>query len=310
MDKDKKLYVAGHTGLVGSATVRTLKANGYANLVLRTRAELDLLDQSAVREFFDTERPAHVIVAAARVGGIKANMEHRAEFLYENLQIQNNVIWAAHESGVEKLLFLGSSCVYPRESAQPIREEYLLTGPLEPTNEGYALAKIAGMKLCEYIYSEYGKTFISCMPTNIYGEGDSFDPETAHVIPSLIRRMHEAKMSHAPDIMIWGSGKARREFLHVDDLASAVVWLMERYDQKEFLNVGVGEDVSIAELADIIKEIVGYEGALAFDASKPDGMPQKLLDVGKLHALGWTHAIPLREGIAKTYRHFLTIHAA
>ena len=245
LDKQKKLYIAGHTGLVGGAVLRHFQEAGYGNLVTKTRKELDLLNQKAVLDFFAAEKPAYVIVSAARVGGIKANMENPAEFLYENLQIQNNIIWAAHQHGVEKLLFLGSSCIYPRESAQPIKEEYLLTGELEPTNEGYALAKIAGMRLREYIYREYGKIFISCMPTNIYGEGDTFDPNVAHVIPSLIKRMHDAKVMNAPEVVIWGSGKARREFLHVDDLADAVVFLMEQYDQKEFFNFCIGENISI-----------------------------------------------------------------
>ena len=305
LDKQKKLYIAGHTGLVGGAVLRHFQEAGYGNLITKTRKELDLLNQKAVLDFFAAEKPAYVIVSAARVGGIKANMENPAEFLYENLQIQNNIIWAAHQHGVEKLLFLGSSCIYPRESAQPIKEEYLLTGELEPTNEGYALAKIAGMRLCEYIYREYGKIFISCMPTNIYGEGDTFDPNVAHVIPSLIKRMHDAKVMNAPEVVIWGSGKARREFLHADDLADAVVFLMEQYDQKEFLNVGIGEDISIYDLAHEIKRAVGYEGALTFDTSKPDGMLRKLLDVTKLHSLGWKHSISFEEGIARTYRHFL-----
>jgi GDP-L-fucose synthase len=290
--------------MVGSAVVRLLRARGYANLVLRTHDELDLLDQGAVREFFRTEKPEFVILGAARVGGIKANMTYPADFLYENLQIQNNVIWTAHEVGVAKLLFLGSSCIYPRGCDQPMREEYLLAGKPEPTNEGYAIAKIAGMKLCEKIYEQYGQKFISCMPTNLYGEGDNVNPDSSHVIPALLRRFHEAKRDGAAEVVIWGSGESRREFLDVDDLAEAVLFLMERYDERQFLNVGTGEDVSIKELAFMIRDLVNYEGRLVFDATKPDGMPKKLLDVSRLHALGWRHRTALPEGLAKTYEWF------
>ncbi len=304
MDKHSRIYVAGHRGMVGSAVVRLLRARGYANLVLRTHDELDLLDQGAVREFFRTEKPEFVILGAARVGGIKANMTYPADFLYENLQIQNNVIWTAHEVGVAKLLFLGSSCIYPRGCDQPMREEYLLAGKPEPTNEGYAIAKIAGMKLCEKIYEQYGQKFISCMPTNLYGEGDNVNPDSSHVIPALLRRFHEAKRDGAAEVVIWGSGESRREFLDVDDLAEAVLFLMERYDERQFLNVGTGEDVSIKELAFMIRDLVNYEGRLVFDATKPDGMPKKLLDVSRLHALGWRHRTALPEGLAKTYEWF------
>lgn len=305
MDKTAKIYVAGHRGLVGSAIVRRLQNEDYNNLVLKTRAELNLQDQIAVREFFNSEKPEYVIDSAAKVGGIKANMTYPAEFLYENLQIQNNLIWSAKEAGVKKLLFLGSSCIYPRESPQPMKEEYFSQGTPEPTNEAYAYAKIAGMKLCEYIYDEYNLDFTSCMPTNIYGENDNFDPETSHVIPSLIRRIHEAKVNNIPEVVIWGTGVSRREFLHVDDLADAVVWLLTNYTEKQFLNIGTGEDISIKELAEQIKELVGYQGSLVFDATKPDGMPKKLLDVSKLHTAGWQHKIGFQEGLARTYNWYL-----
>ncbi len=300
MDKSAKIYVAGHRGMVGSAIVRKLQNDGYVNLVLKTRQELDLLDQPAVHNFFMTEKPQYVIDSAAKVGGIKANMTHPAEFLYDNLQIQNNLIWSAKEAGVTKFLFLGSSCIYPRKCPQPMKEEYFLDGKPEPTNEGYAIAKIAGMKLCDYIYSEFNMDFTSCMPTNIYGENDSFDLESSHVIPSLIRRMYEAKQSSTSEVVIWGTGISRREFLHVDDLADCVVWLMENYRQRQFLNVGTGEDISIKELAELIQRLVGYEGKLVFDATKPDGMPKKLLDVGKLHEAGWHHKIQFEDGLKKT----------
>lgn len=305
MDKAQKIYVAGHNGLVGSAITRKLKENGYTNIVTRTRDELDLTDQTAVRSFFETEKPRYVIDSAAKVGGIKANMTYPAEFMYENLQIQNNIIWSAKETGVEKLLFLGSSCIYPRNVEQPMVEESFSTGSPEPTNEAYAYAKIAGMKLCEYINAEHGLDFTSCMPTNIYGVGDNFDPETSHVIPSLIHRMHEAKINNQPDVTIWGTGVSRREFLYVDDLADAIVWLMENYSEKQFLNIGTGEDISIKELAYKIKELVGYEGDLVFDVTKPDGMPKKLLDVTKLHKAGWHHKIQLDDGLRHTYAWYL-----
>jgi GDP-L-fucose synthase len=301
MNKTAKIYVAGHRGLVGSAIVQHLTRQGYTNLVLRTREELDLQDQIAVREFFINEKPEYVIDSAAKVGGIKANMTYPAEFLYENLQIQNNLIWSAKESGVKKFLFLGSSCIYPRESPQPMKEEYFSDGKPEPTNEAYAYAKIAGMKLCEYVYDEFNLDFTSCMPTNIYGENDNFDPETSHVIPSLIRRIHEAKVNNIPEVVIWGTGISRREFLHVDDLADAVVWLLNNYSEKQFLNIGTGEDISIKELAEQVKELVGYTGKLVFDITKPDGMPKKLLDVSKLHEAGWHHKISFKDGLNRTY---------
>jgi GDP-L-fucose synthase len=305
MGKNSKIYVAGHRGLVGAATVRRLQKAGYKNLILRTRHELDLMDQATVRKFFKTEKPEYVVDSAAKVGGIKANMTYPAEFLYENLQIQNNLIWAAKEIGVKKFLFLGSSCIYPRDSKQPMKEEYFMEGKPEPTNEAYAYAKISGMKMCEYIYDEFGQKFTSCMPTNIYGENDNFNPDTSHVIPSLIHRMHEAKVDKAPQVVVWGTGNSRREFLHVDDLADAIVWLLENYEEKQFLNIGTGEDISIKELAEIIKRLVGYDGNLVFDATKPDGMPRKLLDVSKLHATGWRHKISFEEGLKRTYDWYL-----
>lgn len=305
MDKSQKIYVAGHSGLVGSAITKKLQENGYTNIITRTRQELDLTDQAAVRLFFDTEKPSYVIDSAAKVGGIKANMTYPAEFMYENLQIQNNIIWSAKESGVKKLLFLGSSCIYPRAAEQPMVEESFSSGSPEPTNEAYAYAKITGMKLCEYINAEHGLDFTSCMPTNIYGEGDNFDPETSHVIPSLIHRMHQAKVELQPAVTIWGTGMSRREFLYVDDLADAIVWLMENYKEKQFLNIGTGEDVSIKELAYTIKNLVGYEGELVFDESKPDGMPRKLLDVTKLHNTGWHHKTQLDDGLKRTYNWYL-----
>ncbi|MGV9562661.1 GDP-L-fucose synthase family protein [Streptomyces sp. NPDC003480] len=305
MDRRARIYVAGHTGMVGAAVVRRLRAAGYDNLVLRTRAELDLTDQAAVRDFMAAHRPAYVVDCAARVGGIKANMTHPAEFLYENLQIQNNLIWSARDAGVETFLFLGSSCIYPRGCPQPMREDYFMTGRPEPTNEAYAYAKIAGMKLCEYLHEESGRNFVSCMPTNIYGEGDNFDPETSHVIPALLRRMHEAREAGAPEVVIWGTGDSRREFLHVEDLADAVLWLLAHHRAKRFLNVGTGQDISVRELAERIRSLVGYEGALVFDATKPDGMPRKALDVSALHAAGWHHRIGFEEGLRRTYDWYL-----
>jgi len=304
MNQDSKIYIAGHRGMVGSAILRKFGREGYKNLVLRTHDELDLLNQKAVEDFFEKEKPEYVIDAAAKVGGIKANSEHQADFLWENIQIQNNIIGSSLKNDVKKLLFLGSSCIYPRESPQPIREEYLLTGKLEPTNEGYAIAKISGMKLCEKIYEQYGKIFISCMPTNIYGENDNFSVEDSHVISALIRRFHEAKLSHSKTVSIWGTGNALREFLYVDDLAEAVFVLMDKYNDKQFLNVGTGEEISIKDLALLIKEVVGFDGELVFDTTKPDGMPRKLLDVSKINALGWKAKIGLREGLEKTYKYF------
>lgn len=305
MDKAAKIYVAGHKGMVGSATVRLLTKKGYSNLVLRTSQELDLMDKQAVQTFFEAEQPEYVVDSAARVGGIKANITYPAEFLYENLQIQNNLIWSAMKIKVRKFLFLGSSCIYPRDSPQPMKEEYFMQGKPEPTNEAYAYAKISGMKLCEYIYDQYGMDFISCMPTNIYGPNDDFNPETSHVIPSLLRRMHEAEANNTPEVVIWGTGVSRREFLHVDDLADAIVWLLENYEDKQFLNIGTGKDISIKELAQTIKKLVGYKGKLVFDATKPDGMPKKLLDVSKLHEAGWQHKTSFEDGLRRTYEWYL-----
>ncbi len=304
MNKDSKIYVAGHGGLVGSAIIRRLKANGFTNIIVRTREELDLLNQQSVIEFFNQENPEYVIDAAAKVGGIKANMTYPAEFLYENLQIQNNIIWSSFKSGVEKFLFLGSSCIYPRNSPQPMKEEYFLDGKVEPTNEGYALAKIAGMKLCEKINTEHNRRFISCMPTNIYGPGDNFSEESSHVIPALIRRIYNAKKENISEVVIWGSGESRREFLYVEDLAESIVWLMDSYEGKDFLNVGTGQDVSIKELAYMIKDIVGYEGNLVFDTTKPDGMPKKLLDVSRMSELGWKSKTQLKDGLENTFKWF------
>lgn len=305
MERNAAIYVAGHTGLVGSAVVRRLRDEGFDNLILRTRRNLDLTDSLAVRDFFAQELPDYVIDCAAKVGGIKANMTYPAEFLYENLQIQNNLIWSAKDCGVQKFLFLGSSCIYPRNCLQPMREEYFMEGKPEPTNEAYAYAKIAGMKLCEYIYDQYNSKFISCMPTNVYGEGDNFDPETSHVIPALMNRIHHAKQLLAPEVIIWGTGTSRREFLHVDDLADAILWLLANYDQKQFLNIGTGHDMSIRELAEAIKTVVGYEGQLVFDPTKPDGMPKKLLDVSRMTSAGWHHKIGFEDGLRRTYEWYL-----
>jgi len=306
MDKNEAIYVAGHRGMVGSAVVRKLQAEGFTNILTRSRAELDLQDGAAVRAFYAAERPAVVVVAAAKVGGIVANNEKPVEFLLENLAIQNNLIAAAHENDVRKLLFLGSSCIYPKFAPQPISEDSLLTGPLEPTNDAYALAKIAGIKLCQAYHREYGRNFISGMPTNLYGPNDNFDLHTSHVLPALIRKVHVAKQTGAPTVPIWGTGTPRREFLHVDDLADACYFLLESYDEpQQILNIGCGEDVTIRELAETVCDVIGYEGALEFDVSKPDGTPRKLLDMTKLFALGWRPRIPLREGIAGAYAWYL-----
>src|SRR5213593_1140960 len=305
MDKTDKIFVAGHRGMVGSALMRRLEAEAFCKLVTRERAQLDLTDESAVGKFFAGEKPVIVIVAAARVGGIKANNDYPVEFLLDNLRIQNNVIHWAYESGVRKLLFLGSSCIYPKFAPQPIPETALLSGPLEPTNEAYAIAKIAGVKLCQAFSREYGAKFVSAMPTNLYGANDNFDLETSHVLPALIRKAHEAKVRKDQKLTVWGSGNPRREFLHVDDLASACLLLLEKYDSSEIINVGCGEEISIRELAELICEVVGFDGDLAWDATKPDGTPRKLLDVSKLRALGWKPSIPLRDGIARTYEWFL-----
>src|SRR5205809_2141892 len=305
MDKSDKIFVAGYRGLVGSALVRGLEHGGFHNLPKRDRSQLDLADERAVQNFFAQEKPAIVIFAAAKVGGIKANNDYPVEFLLDNLRIQNNVIYAAHKAGVRKLLFMGSSCIYPKFAPQPIPETALLSGPLEPTNEAYAIAKIAGIKLCQAYAREYGATFISVMPTNLYGPNDNFDLETSHVLAALLRKAHDAKSRNARELVVWGSGTPRREFLHVDDLASACLFLLEKYDSPEIINVGCGEDISIRELAELICDVVGFDGELAWDATKPDGTPRKLLDITKLRALGWQPTIPLREGIAQTSDRFL-----
>src|SRR6266480_4773871 len=305
VEKSDKIFIAGHRGLVGSALVRKLEENGFTNLVTRDRANLDLLNREAVDRFFATERPTLAVLAAAKVGGIKANNDLPVEFLVDNLQIQNNVIRAAHENGVRKLLFLGSSCIYPKHAPQPIPESALLSGLLEPTNEAYAIAKIAGVKLCQAFAREYDANFISAMPTNLYGPGDNFDLVSSHVLPALLRKAHQAKQEDARELVVWGSGNPRREFLHVDDLAAACVFLLEKYDSPEIINVGCGEDISIRELAELICDVVGFKGDLAWDTAKPDGTPRKLLDVSKIHALGWRHRIGLRDGIARTYQWFL-----
>jgi GDP-L-fucose synthase len=299
-----RIYVAGHRGLVGSAVVRALQKKGYANLLLRTHHELDLTDQRAVREFFRAERPEVVIMAAARVGGIHANNSRPALFIRDNLLIQDNVIDAAHRSGVGKFVFLGSSCIYPKLSPQPIKEEYLLTGPLEPTNEWYAIAKIAGVKMCQAYRREFGFNAISLMPTNLYGPGDNFDLQNSHVLPAFIRRFHEAKVRGDDSVTVWGTGTPRREFLHVDDLADAILYLLQSYDAEPIVNVGWGEDVTIRELAEVVMSAIGYNGRLIFDSAKPDGTPRKLLDVSKLRSLGWQAQIALKDGIESTYAWF------
>ena len=305
MDKEAKVFVAGHRGMVGSAIVRRLQRAGFENILTRSRQELDLMDRAAVRGFFEAERPNYVVDAAARVGGIAANFEKPVEFLIENLAIQNNVIQAAADFGVTRLLFLGSSCIYPKLAPQPLTEDALLTGPLEPTNDAYAIAKIAGIKLCQAYAREYGKNFISGMPTNLYGPNDNFDLHTSHVLPALIRKVHEAKECGAKEVSVWGSGTPRREFLHVDDLADACFFLLENYNSPEIVNIGCGEDVSIKELAETVCEVLGFEGSLVFDASKPDGTPRKLMNVGRLLALGWKPGIGLKEGIRDAYEWFL-----
>jgi GDP-L-fucose synthase len=305
MDKSEKIFVAGHRGMVGSALVRRLEAEGFKNLPKRDSSQLDLMNESAVAQFFLEEKPAVVICAAAKVGGIKANNDHPVQFLLDNLRIQNNVIHWAYDSGVRKLIFLGSSCIYPKFAPQPIPESALLSGPLEPTNEAYAIAKIAGIKLCQAYSREYGANFISVMPTNLYGPNDNFDLETSHVLAALLRKAHEAKTRKERKLIVWGSGRPRREFLHVDDLASACFLLLEKYDSAEIINVGCGEDISIRELAELICDVVGFDGELAWDTTKPDGTPRKLLDISKLRGLGWQPAIPLRDGIAQTYDWFL-----
>ncbi len=301
---NKRVFVAGHRGMVGSAMVRRLTTGGYTHILTRTRAELDLMDRAAVREFFECARPQLVVDAAARVGGIAANHSFPVEFFLQNATIQNNLLEAAADFGVEKFLFLGSSCIYPKLAPQPIREDALLTGPLEPTNEAYALAKIGGIRLAQYYARQYGRTFLSAMPTNLYGPGDNYDLQSSHVLPALIRKTHEARVAGLPEIVVWGSGTPRREFLHADDLADACAFLLEHYDSPEIVNVGCGEDVTIRELAEHVCEALDYRGELVFDRSKPDGTPRKLLDVSKLTRLGWQPRIGLREGIATAYQWF------
>lgn len=306
MQKTSRIFVAGHKGLVGSAIVRRLQSEGYENLLLRERKQLDLLSRPEVDSFFASERPEYVFLAAAKVGGILANSTCPADFLRDNLAIELNVVDAAWRNGVTKLEFLGSSCIYPKFAPQPMREEYLLTGELEPTNEWYAVAKIAGIKLCQAYHAQYGFRAISLMPTNLYGPGDNFDLKNSHVLPALIRKFHEAKLEGRSEVTIWGTGTPRREFLHVDDLAAASVFLMQHYDEPGIVNVGTGEDVTISELARLVAETVGFDGRLVFDPSKPDGTPRKLLDVSKLHKLGWHHSTSLQEGIRSTYEWFLS----
>lgn len=304
MNKNSKIYIAGHLGLVGSAILRKLKKEGYTNLITKSRKEVDLTNQKAVKDFFDETKPEYVFLAAAKVGGIMANKTYPGEFISENLDIQNNIIKNSYTHGVKKLLFLGSSCIYPKMATQPIKEEYFMTGPLEPTNEAYAIAKIAGISMCQSYRKQYGADFISLMPTNLYGPGDNFTNERGHVIPALIRKFHEAKTKNLAEISAWGTGSAKREFLHSDDLADACVFLMKNYSSGDIINVGTGEDVTIKELTEKISEIVGFEGKIVWDTTKPDGAPRRLLDVDKLHTLGWKHSIELEKGLKETYEWF------
>jgi GDP-L-fucose synthase len=305
MERNSKIYIAGHRGMVGGAIFRNLTAKGFQNIITRTSAELDLRNQAAVNNFFIAEKPGYVFIAAAKVGGILANNTYPAEFLYENLMIEANIIHAAAKNNVTKLLFLGSSCIYPKLAPQPLKEDYLLTGSLEPTNESYAIAKIAGLKLCESYRRQYGCNFICAMPANLYGVGDNYQLDNSHVLPALIRKMHEAKLSNVNEVIVWGTGKPKREFLFADDLAEACSFLMNNYDGEQFMNVGTGKDLSIEDLAETIKEIVGFKGKIIFDRGKPDGTPRKLLDVTKLHNMGWKHHIELNEGIKLAYQDFL-----
>ena len=305
MEKNSKIYVAGHRGLVGSAIVRNLEANGFTNIITRTHAQLDLTNQADVRKFFEEERPEYVFLAAAKVGGIHANNTYPADFIYDNLMIQNNVIKAAHDFKVTKLLFLGSTCIYPKMAPQPIKEEYLLTGALEETNEAYAVAKIAGLEMCKFFKRQYGDNFISCMPTNLYGPNDNFDLKNSHVLPALIRKFHEAKVNGSEVVEVWGTGTPLREFIYVDDMAAACVFLMENYDGEQHVNIGTGEEVSIRQLAETAKEVGGFEGELVFNSNMPDGTPRKLTTVDKLHGLGFMHKVSLNEGIRMAYEWFL-----
>ena len=309
LEKNAKIYVAGHRGMVGSAIYRKLIKENFTNLIIRTSSELDLRNQQAVTDFFESEKPDYVFLAAAKVGGIIANNTYRADFLYENLCIQNNVIHQSYKTGVKKLMFLGSSCIYPKLAPQPLKEDYLLTGLLEETNEPYAIAKIAGIKMADAYRSQYGCDFISVMPTNLYGYNDNYHPQNSHVLPALIRKFHEAKVNGTPEVIIWGSGSPMREFLFADDLANACYFLMQEYNEPGFVNIGTGKDLTIKDLALLIKRIVGFDGELTFDSSKPDGTPRKLMDVSKLHSLGWKHEIELEEGIKLAYQDFLAKHS-
>ncbi|MEY4885111.1 MAG: hypothetical protein RL151_420 [Bacteroidota bacterium] len=304
MEKHSRIYIAGHRGMVGSAILRHLQQAGHDQFILRTSRELDLRDQAAVAAFFEQEQPEYVFLAAAKVGGILANNTYRGEFLYDNLMIQNNIIHSSWMNGVKKLMFLGSSCIYPKMAPQPLREEYLLTGLLEPTNEPYAIAKIAGIKLCDAYRAQYGCNYVSVMPTNLYGPNDNYDLNNSHVLPALIRKFHEAKLADAPSVTLWGTGKPRREFLHVDDLAAACVFLMHNYHEEGLVNIGTGEDIEIGQLANMVSRIVGYEGEIVNDLTKPDGTPRKLMDVSKLHGFGWKHAIDLESGIKSVYEEY------
>ncbi len=310
MNKDSKIYVAGHRGLVGSAIVRELNKKGYINIIGKTHKELDLMDALAVENFFKDEKPEYVFLAAAKVGGIYANSTYPADFIYENLQIQNNVIGNAHKYGVKKLMFLGSSCIYPKMCPQPIKEEYLLSGYLEETNEAYALAKISGLKMCQYFNKQYGTNFISVMPTNLYGPYDNFHPEHSHVMPALIRRFHEAKVNGAKEVVVWGSGAPLREFLYSEDMADACIYLMENYEGNDFFNIGTGKEITIRGLAELIKEVVGYEGEIVWDSSKPDGTPRKLLDVSRLESQGWKYKMELKDGVKEAYEWYLENYEA
>lgn len=305
ISKQSKIFVAGHRGMVGSAIVRTLQAKGYADLVTRTRSELDLLDQRAVHDFLQAEKPDYIFIAAAKVGGIHANNTQRADFIYQNLQIESNLIHGAHAAGIQRLMFLGSSCIYPRDCPQPIKEDYLLTGPLEPTNEPYAIAKIAGIKLCEAYNQQYGRHYVSAMPTNLYGLNDNYDLNNSHVLPALIRKAHEAKLRGDATLTVWGTGTPRREFLYADDLADACVFLMEQDYGGPLVNIGTGEDMTIRELAETVCKVVGFSGELAFDTGKPDGTPRKLLDVGRLRNLGWSYKVPFEAGVRQSYADYL-----
>lgn len=304
MNRKSKIYVAGHKGLVGSAILRNLKNNGYENLILKTHKELDLVNQNEVNLFFKNEKPEYVFLAAAKVGGIYANDTYPADFIYENIMIESNVIKAAHDNKVKKLLFLGSSCIYPKFSKQPIKENELLNGSLEQTNEAYAVAKIAGLEMCKFFKRQYGDNFISCMPTNLYGENDNFDLNTSHVMPALIRKIHEAKINNSPTVEVWGTGRPLREFLHVDDMADACVFLMNNYNGEEHVNIGTGEEITIKNLALLIKEVIGYSGKIIFNTTMKDGTPRKLCDVSKINNLGWKFSITLKEGIEKVYREY------